>query len=332
MLLAIWSILGQLSPWLLLGMALSGILEIVLPKDFIRRRFKGASGVIQAVAIGVPLPLCSCGVVPAGIGLKNQGADDGASVGFIISTPQTGVDSVLVSVSFFGWPFALFKMAAALVLGVVGGLISNSKMVTDKTRLALAMGGHAHDHGDASLLFRFVSHCFDIFKSIWLWLVIGIVVSAAIEVWVPDTWIAQMGQLGTLPAMVIVLLISVPLYICATASVPLAAALVTAGFPPSAALVFLMAGPATNTTTIGAIYSRFGFKVLTVYLSVIVLGSMLSGLIFEELLDISQISPMGEPHDHHHGSWVANSSSVLVLGLIAVAAWPRIKGLFRPRD
>ena len=100
MLSEVWSILIQLSPWLLLGMAISGLLELFLPANFIRRRMQGAAGVLQAVALGVPLPLCSCGVVPVGIGLKNQGADDGAAIGFVISTPQTGIDSILVSLSF----------------------------------------------------------------------------------------------------------------------------------------------------------------------------------------------------------------------------------------
>ena len=331
MLLAIWTILGQLSPWLLLGMAISGLLELLLPQNFIRRRFKGFSGVIQAVAIGIPLPLCSCGVIPAGIGLKNQGADDGASIGFVISTPQTGVDSILVSMSFFGWPFALFKMFAALVLGVIGGVIANTEFVRDRARLNVSTGGHQHSHHDSKPWKKFLWHCFDIFNSIWFWLVIGVVVSAAIEVWVPQAWIAQVGELGALPAMLIVLLISVPMYICATASVPLAAALVAAGFPYSAALVFLMAGPATNTTTIGAVYSKFGAKVLVVYLSVIVIGSMLSGLVFEGILQAGSELASGDGH-HHVAGWISNLSSLVVLILILVSVFLSIRSKMRAKQ
>ena len=119
MLLSCWNTLCQLAPWLLLGMLLSGALHVFLPDGFVQRKFQGLGGILKAVVLGVPLPLCSCGVIPAGIGLKNQGASDGAAVGFLISTPQTGVDSVLVSASFFGWPFALFKVAAALITGFV---------------------------------------------------------------------------------------------------------------------------------------------------------------------------------------------------------------------
>ena len=119
-----WTTLCELSPWLLLGMLISGILHVVLPKSFVRRRFRGFGGVVKSVLLGVPLPLCSCGVIPAGIGLKNDGASDGAAVGFLISTPQTGIDSVLVSASFFGWPFAIFKMFAAAVTGILGGWLT----------------------------------------------------------------------------------------------------------------------------------------------------------------------------------------------------------------
>ena len=125
MFFASWKVLCQLAPWLLLGMLLSGLLHVFLPAGFVRKKFQGAIGVVKAVLLGVPLPLCSCGVVPAGIGLKNQGASNGASVGFLISTPQTGVDSILVSASFFGWPFAFFKMAVAAITGVIGGWITD---------------------------------------------------------------------------------------------------------------------------------------------------------------------------------------------------------------
>ena len=119
---AVWLTLCELAPWLLIGMGLSGLLHVALPAKFVRQRLRGFSGVLKAVAIGVPLPLCSCGVIPAGIGLKKDGASSGAAVGFLISTPQTGVDSILVSASFFGWPFAVFKLVTAAVMGIVGGV------------------------------------------------------------------------------------------------------------------------------------------------------------------------------------------------------------------
>jgi uncharacterized protein len=120
-----WNVTCELAPWLLLGMLLSGLMHACLPANFVRQEFRGFAGILKAVGLGVPLPLCSCGVIPAGIGLKNQGASNGAAIGFLISTPQTGVDSILVSAALFGWPFAVFKMVSAAVLGVAGGWIAD---------------------------------------------------------------------------------------------------------------------------------------------------------------------------------------------------------------
>ncbi|MCB9682994.1 MAG: permease [Alphaproteobacteria bacterium] len=117
---AVWQILLELAPWLLLGAVVSGLLHALLPEGFVHRQLTGVWGVPKAVALGVPLPLCSCGVIPAGVGLKRDGASDGAAVAFLIATPQTGVDSILVSASFLGWPFALFKVGAAAVTALPG--------------------------------------------------------------------------------------------------------------------------------------------------------------------------------------------------------------------
>ena len=317
MIASVWTILCQLSPWLLFGMLISGLLHVLLPGNFVQKQFRGFWGVLKAVAIGVPLPLCSCGVIPAGIGLKNEGADDGAAVGFLISTPQTGVDSILVSVSFFGWPFAIFKMLAALVLGAIGGWFAN--LVGDETqdmkfdeRASQSLGT------DNKSVWTVWTHALEVFRSFWVWLVIGILISAAIENWVPDQWMMGIGALGVVPAMGLVLLVSVPLYVCATASVPLAAALVAGGFPPSAALVFLMAGPATNTTTIGAIYGRFGIKVLLIYLAVIVIGSMTAGTAFDWMLMDKGATEMLSGHSHQH--WLSVVSAVVVIALTVYCA------------
>lgn len=321
-----WSVTCQLAPWLLFGMLLSGMLHVLLPEGFIRRRFQGVSGVFQAVAFGVPLPLCSCGVVPAGVGLKNDGASDGASVGFLISTPQTGVDSVLVSVSFFGWPFALFKMATAFVLGVVGGLIADkipSADIEAKELKSCCSGGHETTQ-QQNPVWRAALHSIEIFRSIWLWLFIGVLISAAIEVWVPAEWVQSVGELGLFPAMLLVLLISTPLYVCATASVPIAAVLISQGLPTAAALVFLMAGPATNTTTIGAIWGRFGWRVLGTYLTTIVVGSMVAALLFDWLVPISLPGIVADGH-HHHVNWFAQLCAAFLVVLSAFFGFEWLK-------
>jgi uncharacterized membrane protein YraQ (UPF0718 family) len=125
---SIWQVLVVLAPWLLVGALAGGCMHVFLPQGYIHKNFQGFSGVLKAVGLGVPLPLCSCGVIPAGLGLKEDGASDGATVAFLISTPQTGIDSAFVSASFLGWPFALFKVASAAIMGLVGGLVTDSVM------------------------------------------------------------------------------------------------------------------------------------------------------------------------------------------------------------
>ena len=120
-----WNVLLELAPWLLLGTAVASGIHVFLPEDFLKRQFSGSAGVLKAVSLGVPLPLCSCGVIPVGLGMKTSGASDGAVVGFLISTPQTGVDSILVSASFLGWPFAIFKLLSAAIMGLLGGGLTN---------------------------------------------------------------------------------------------------------------------------------------------------------------------------------------------------------------
>ena len=122
---AAWDVMTELSPWLLLGALVSGLLHGLLPPGFVRRQLSGRRGVVKAVLLGVPMPLCSCGVIPAGIGLHKDGASRGSAVGFVTATPQTGVDSIFVSASFLGWPFAVLKVAAAVVTGIASGWLTD---------------------------------------------------------------------------------------------------------------------------------------------------------------------------------------------------------------
>jgi uncharacterized protein len=312
--LAFWNVMLELAPWLLLGTAIAGVLHVALPKDFTRQQLGGGSGsVFKAVLLGVPLPLCSCGVIPTGLGLRRDGASNGASVGFLIATPQTGVDAILVSASMLGWPFALFKVAAAFVTGVVGGLATDALVPEDAGEIAAQAGSGQGATGWRGALDYMVN---DLLYMIWGWLLFGVAISALITTLVPPGFLAVYAT-GTL-ALLLVLGISVPLYVCATSSVPIAAALVHAGLPPGAALVFLMAGPATNVATIGAVYKALGSRALGVYLATIIGGSLLFGFAFDSLLlDPAVVTGHVE---HGHGL-VGTLSAVLLLGLFARFAW-----------
>lgn len=311
--IAIWEMLLELAPWLLLGAAAAGVLHVALPPGFIRRHLGGRGGVLKAVALGVPLPLCSCGVIPAGLGLRRDGASPGASVGFLISTPQTGVDSVLVSASLLGWPFAILKLVAAAVTGVVGGVLTDAVGAKAES----LPPSSAPSTADRSVRGAW-NHAYDVLHSVWRWLVVGVVLSALITVFVPPQMFTPTSAGGEVLALVSVLLLSLPLYVCATASVPIAAALVAGGFPPGAALVFLMAGPATNLATVGAVYRSLGRRALIVYLGTIIVGSLGAALLFDSVLVRSEVAAhaMGS-----HDSVLAQAAAVVLLGVIAWFAW-----------
>ena len=309
MLNSMWEVLLALSPWLLLGMAIAGLLHVVLPDGFVRRQLTGRYAVLKAVLLGVPLPLCSCGVIPTGLGPKKDGASNGAAIGFLISTPQTGVDSVLVSSAFLGWPFAIFKVVAAALTGLVGGTLADltADSSSDAAPEAASPGSRRRGVRDA------IDHSLGILRSIWGWVVLGVVASAAIEVLVPGEFFAGLSNRGPVVPVLAALLISLPLYVCATASVPIAAALVAGGMPTGAALVFLMAGPATNVATIGAIYRTLGKRALAIYLGTIVVGSVGAGLLFDSLLATGATAP---GHAHGEATWWAVAGAVVLLALM----------------
>ncbi len=307
----------QLSGPLLLGTLIAGIIHVIVPSSFINRKLgkKGIGSVINAAIIGVPMPLCSCSVVPTTIGLKQDGATDGASTSFLISTPQTGVDSILVSGSFLGWPFALFKVAAAFITGIIGGFI------VDKTdnRPERQPDVYIKDVNIKKLHSRIGEALryglFDLLGMIYRWIILGIIVAAIISMLFPPGALTQYDWIGGFWGQFLMLAIALPMYVCTTGSVPIAASLIAAGMPTGTALVFLMAGPASNVATIGAVYRAFGTRVLAIYLSTVAVFSMLFGYLFSWVIGPGQ----GMMSHHHHGSetvgWFTFAMSILVIGL-----------------
>jgi uncharacterized protein len=311
---AIWL---ELSPWFLLGMLISGLLHGFVPKDFLKRQLRGRWAPIKAVALGVPLPLCSCGVIPAAVGIKKDGASDGAAIGFLISTPQTGVDSILVSASFLGWPFAIFKVFSAALTGVIGGMLTRALGSKDMNRTSNGIDVPAAQEEmprGREKIRAMTQHSLEVLSTIWHWLIIGVIASAAISTLIPASAWQTVSSWGFLGSASIVLLISVPLYVCATASVPIAAALVAGGMPLGAALVFLMAGPATNLATMGTIIRTFGKRVFAVYLGTIAVGSLALGKLFDFVLN----PQLGAVTEHHHGGahWLESVSGVALFILV----------------
>jgi uncharacterized membrane protein YraQ (UPF0718 family)/copper chaperone CopZ len=320
----------DLSPSLLLGLFIAGLMHVYLPKGFVHRGLNRPDmrSAARASLIGVPLPLCSCGVIPTALGLRKEGASKGATTAFMISTPQTGVDSLLVSASFLGWPFALFKLAAAFVTGLIGGGLVNRFTEPDGEFQAEpgASGDESVVGGMRSVL-RY--GLFDLLAAIDLWILAGVLAAALITTFVPPDYLAGQTWAHGIAGMLLVLTISIPLYVCTTGSVPIAASLIAAGMPAGTALVFLMAGPATNVATLGSVYRALGARVLAIYLATVICMSIVLGLGFDSLLE--GVQPAA--HTHAHGvDWIATGSALLLSGLIAYLMLVRLKARIKVRQ
>jgi len=317
-------LLNELSPYLLLGFLFAGLLNVFFPKDKITK-FLGKNNfrsVLNAALIGVPLPLCSCGVIPTGVSLQKNGASKGAAVSFLISTPQTGVDSILVTYSLLGLPFTIIRPIVALLTGIFGGLLTNfNENKNTKTEDKIILDEEIETGSKLKRMFKygFVTFLQDLSK----WLIIGILIAAVISILVPDNFFAEYMSNPFLE-MLIILLISVPLYVCATGSVPIAAVLMLKGLSPGAALVFLMAGPATNAATITVIGKSLGKKTLITYLTSIIGGAVVSGLIVNYflprewfmLLDSSHLTHIGHQSHEILPLWAKISSTIILIVLI----------------
>ncbi len=287
----IWNLINEMSPYLLLGFGVAGILHAFVPARIYRRYLGKADfrSVLWAALIGVPLPLCSCGVIPTAMSLRKEGASRGATTSFLISTPQTGLDSILATVALLGVPFAIMRPVAALVTGLLGGLLVNhlTKREPDENKCSSrCASAPAAQKGFGSRVLEALRYGFvDMIQDIGRWLIIGIVIASLITIFVPDDFFLKYA--GTpLASMAVVLAISIPMYVCATGSIPIAAALMLKGITPGAALVLLMAGPASNMASMLVIRKVMGRKTMWIYLLSITLGAIGFGLIIDYLLPL----------------------------------------------
>ena len=332
-------LVNEMAPWLLLGLIFAGLLKVYFPQKHIDK-YLGKPNIrsaLNASLLGVPMPLCSCGVLPAGISFFRNGASKGATNSFLISTPQTGIDSILATYSMLGWPFAVLRPVVAFITGIAGGVATNifikEKPKPNPKFAGMRIASPVDDlyHGTSRSaakekrpsLLQAVNYAFVmLLQDIAKWLVLGFLLAALISVALPDDFFSSFRGFGFFEILII-LTASVPLYICATGSIPVAAVLLMKGVSPGAALVFLMAGPATNVATITVIGKTMGRKSLMVYLATITGGAILFGLLLNWLVPaewlLSKI-----PHIHHHSEhemlprWLQAGSAVVLTVSIAV--------------
>lgn len=315
-----WWLMVEMSPYLLFGFLFAGILHLYLQKEKVGKMLNGNNlrSVTNATLLGIPLPLCSCGVIPAGLSFNKNGASKGSTVSFLISTPQTGVDSILVTYSLLGLPFALIRPLVAMVTGIAGGVFTNSLTKTKAARKEKVVDQYADytffQKVKAVFKYGFVDFIQDISK----WLIIGLLLAALLAVIIPDDFFTEYIDYPWLN-MLIVLAASVPLYICATGSVPVAAVLMMKGLSPGAALVFLMAGSATNIATLMVLSKSIGKKATLIYLSTIVLGALFFGLLIDAFLPAQWFVIDMHVHAHSHiiPQWLGIASAVM-LGVLVL--------------
>ena len=340
LLLECWTILRESALFILVGFLLAGLLHVVLARarwaDWLKGL--GARSVVLASAVGLPLPLCSCSVLPAAVSLRKQGASKGATLSFLISTPETSVQSVLLTYSLLGPLMAVFRPVAACLTAMIAGLTEN--MVERRFPSAPDDGGtgdaagcccpEGNEPSEGKIRWSDgLRHAFvDVFDDIVAWMVIGIGVAAAIQVAVPDFIIeAVFGP--PLQAMLIMLVIGVPLYVCAESSTPIAAVLIAQGVSPGAALVFLLAGPATNIGAVGVLARQLGRRTVLIYLTAIAVVSVVMGLLLDWFVGSRGISlterALEEPFVP---GWLKAAGAVLFL-LLCLASMRRLRFLER---
>ena len=327
------SLINEMSPYLLLGFFFAGVMHAFIP-GMVYNRYLGGKGfksVFYGALFGIPLPLCSCGVLPTAMSLRKQGASKGATASFLISTPETGIDSIIATYSVLGLPFAVIRPVAAFCNAIMGGWLINKFGDKDevvpvdasaKTCCCHHKQEETHHEGflrkmREALRFGFVEMIEDIGK----WLVIGLVIAGLITVFVPDEFFALFRG-NTQLSMLLVLCIAIPMYICATGSIPIAVALMMKGLTPGAALVLLMAGPACNMASILVINKTLGRKSLVLYLVSIITMAILWGHVVDYLLPAEWFQmalSVGRCCIEESTSWL-NWSSTIVLGILLLNA------------
>ena len=278
---------------------------------------------MKATLFGIPLPLCSCSVIPVTASLRKHGAGRGAATAFLISTPQTGVDSIFVTLALLGPVFAIFRPVAALVSGLLGGSAvdvlephgeDDAEAVEECEDACCAENGH----GKVGKIFSY--GFIDLPRDIGKALIIGILIAGVIGAAMKGKPLEDVGT--GIPAILVMMLIGIPVYVCATASVPVAAALILTGVSPGAALAFLMTGPATNAAGIATVWKTMGRRTAIVYLAAVASTAFVSALLLDYIAGDIVIKWVEHVHESQPGAF-GHVSAVVLLAVVGYA-------LFRP--
>lgn len=309
--------LNEMSPYILLGFLIAGLMHAYVPRRTFARHLSGTGwkAVVKSALIGVPLPLCSCGVLPTAIAMKRSGASKAATTSFLIATPQTGVDSIAATWSLLGPAFAVVRPVAALVTAMFGGVaVGMTEKDPEAASCHVAETEEEMPKGFLRKMALALKYGYvDLVGSIGGWLVAGLIIAALITVYVPADFFSVLGDNPVL-SMLAVLIIAIPMYVCATGSIPIALSLILKGLSPGTALVLLMAGPAANFASFTIISREMGRKSAVIYLASIVIGAMAFGLAIDYLLP----SQWFVPESMHAGAHGAHGFSIFSTACSAI--------------
>lgn len=327
----------RMAPYLLFGFFFAGFLRIFLDTSKISRALGGSTFLnsVKASLFGMPLPLCSCSVIPAAMSLRKEGASEGSTLSFLISTPATGVDSVFTTFSLLGGFFTVYRVIASFIAGVLSGSLANflpqnKKVLKDTERDCSACDSAGEKEVRSRRFFEKMSYAFryaftDLLSDNTKPLLTGIFLGGLITFFIPDGFIeAYVGE--GIVSMLVILAVSIPMYVCANASVPVAAALILKGLSPGAVFVFLLAGPATNIVTMSVVGKNLGKRALVVYLGAISVTGILLGLLLNRIFDVFGISMEGIS-SHGHGmipGWLVLLSGALLVFLMVFNFFRRL--------
>ncbi len=337
---ALLDLSNAMAPYILFGLAFAGVLHELVPETLVTKHLgkENIGSVIKSTIFGIPLPVCSCGVIPLATSIKKSGASKGATLSFLISTPITGIDSILATYGMFGWVFTLYRVFTSMVIAMVAGILTNiftketsnkDSSVTEEEVISCCSDSACSSEDEEkrgfsfikAMKYAFVTLLGDIAKPLLWGLILGALITIAIpknlsDILIEYSWLSY----------VIVIIIAVPMYVCATASLPIAAALMLSGVSAGAAFVFLSAGPATNTVTIGVVKKMLGTRSLYIYLGSIIIGSLVFGLGLDYIFDISNINPASLVHvEEESGLVTLVSSAVLWIMMIYFIITPYFK-------
>jgi len=340
---ALLDLSNAMAPYILFGLLFAGFLHELVPDSIVKNHLgkNSITSVIKATIFGIPLPVCSCGVIPLATSIKKSGASNGSTLSFLISTPITGVDSILATYGMFGWAFTIYRVITSMVISIIAGILTNfyghEEEMKPKKQANFAMNFLASqpqqinkvtvtpsegsccssgscDSKKSGIVKSALSYAFGtLLKDIASPLLIGLLLGALITVAIPENLSEILIKYNWL-SYIIVIAIAVPMYVCATASLPIAAGLMLAGVSPGTAFVFLSAGPATNTVTIGVVKKMLGTRTLYIYLGTIIIGSILFGFGLDYLFRDVNVKEL--VHMDEHASIIAWTSTFILWGFV----------------